>query len=658
MVKKEKDRKRENKKAASGKGPVAKKITSPAPSGAPRKRAEEELSKSRALLDSVIEGTSDAIYVKDVSGRYLLFNTAAEGITGKKSGEVLGKDDTFLFPPEEAKSVMDGDCAVMDSGRRQTCEEVVTTASGEKRTYLSTKGPLFDDDGRVVGLFGISRDITERKKAEEELYRSGAILKQAGEMASLGAWYIDISNFDDLNANPLRWTDETFRIFGYGPGEREVTNALFFERVHPDDRKKVTDAITLAIARKEPYSVEHRIIRPDRTEAVVHEYADILFDEQNRPIRIIGAVQDITERKRAEEALRESEEKFRLISETSIDIIFQLDSEGVISYCSPSAENYGYSSGEIQGRTFRNFLHPNELPKAAVVFQKVMSGEHVERLELQMLKKDGTPVHAELSLTPIMKNGTIIGIQGIARDITERKQAEEGLKQINAELSAVNRELEAFSFGISHDLKTPLRSIEGFTRAIIEDYAERLDETGKDYLRRVVAASEKMNQLIDAVLTMSRLTKTELMEKNVNLSDLAEVIAYKLQKKEPERQVEFFIAKGMIARGDAEMLHIVLENLFDNAWKFTSKHPAAKIEFGFTRFNDKNIYFVRDDGAGFVIEFADKLFLPFQRLHTASEYPGIGIGLAIVDRIIRRHGGRIWAEGAPEKGATFYFTLE
>ena len=189
---------------------------------------------------------------------------------------------------------------------------------------------------------------------------------------------------------------------------------------------------------------------------------------------------------------------------------------------------------------------------------------------------------------------------------------------------------------MSNDLRAPLRSIEGFTSAITEDYAASLDQTAKDYFNRVISASGRMSQLIDAMLNMARLTRGELMEKTVNLSDMAEVVAYELGKKYPDRRVECVIAKGIKVQGDIDMLRVVIENLMDNAWKFTGGHEQAKIEFGVMQANGKDVYFVRDDGAGFNMEFAGKLFEPFKRLHSESEFPGIGIGLATVRKIIKQ----------------------
>jgi len=250
-------------------------------------------------------------------------------------------------------------------------------------------------------------------------------------------------------------------------------------------------------------------------------------------------------------------------------------------------------------------------------------------------------------------------------EIAERQQAEQraqtlnqGLRQAVLELKAVNHELESFSYSVSHDLRAPLRSIDGFSQALLEDYGSQLDPTGQDFLSRIRAATQRMGNLIDDLLTLSRVTRSDIKMKSIDLSQLARRIATDLQKSQPARQVEVEIAAGLSVYGDAHLLQVVLENLLSNAWKFTSKHPQSKIEVG-TMQQEGGIptYFVRDNGAGFDMAYVDKLFSPFQRLHGMQDFPGNGIGLATVQRIVHRHGGRVWAEGEVERGATFYFTL-
>jgi light-regulated signal transduction histidine kinase (bacteriophytochrome) len=226
-----------------------------------------------------------------------------------------------------------------------------------------------------------------------------------------------------------------------------------------------------------------------------------------------------------------------------------------------------------------------------------------------------------------------------------------------AQLEASNKELEAFCYSVSHDLRAPLRSIDGFTHALLESYAENLDPIAREYLQRVRAASLRMSQLIDDLLHLSRVGRREMRIQDVDLSEVAASIAHELQKTDATRKVQFIIAPGLHARADERLIRIALENLLGNSWKFTAHTAAARIEFGRELQDAKHVYFVRDNGAGFDMTYADKLFTPFQRLHASHEFPGSGIGLAIVQRIINRHNGTVSAEGAPNKGATFSFTL-
>jgi light-regulated signal transduction histidine kinase (bacteriophytochrome) len=250
------------------------------------------------------------------------------------------------------------------------------------------------------------------------------------------------------------------------------------------------------------------------------------------------------------------------------------------------------------------------------------------------------------------------------RDVTERKEAESKIQQLNLDLQeraiqleTTVKELEAFSYSVSHDLRAPLRSIDGFSQALLEDYADQLPEEAQGYLMRVRTAAQRMSQLIDDLLGLSRVTRAPMQSKFVNLSALAQNIANTLKQTQPEREVNFFIAPNLAVKGDPDLLRIVLENLINNAWKFTSKRTDAYIEVGTKETEGKRVFFVRDNGAGFDMTFANKLFGAFQRLHAASDYPGTGVGLATVQRIIRRHGGEIWAESSVDKGATFYFTV-
>jgi signal transduction histidine kinase len=312
------------------------------------------------------------------------------------------------------------------------------------------------------------------------------------------------------------------------------------------------------------------------------------------------------------------------------------------------AQDYLVKGQVDAGLLIRSIRYALERNEAAVALQRAH-----DALEHQVLERTAT-----LAKT----------IESLQREITERKRAEQSVARLNAELEqrvkertaeleAKNKELESFCYSVSHDLRAPLRAIDGFSRIVLEEYHAKLDEEGRDNLRRVCSATQHMGQLIDDLLNLSRVTRSELHRDQVNLSDLAAQVAAELRHADPNRRVEIQIQPALTTEGDTNLLRIVLENLLGNAWKFTAKQPAARIEFGATTRAGQPSFFVRDNGAGFDMQYVSKLFGAFQRLHSSADFPGTGIGLASVQRIIRRHGGGVWAESQAGHGATFYFSL-
>lgn len=366
-------------------------------------------------------------------------------------------------------------------------------------------------------------------------------------------------------------------------------------------------------------------------------------------------------RRIVEATLRESEQKFRALTQTAREAIITADRNGNIVYINHGAEKmFGYAAKEITGESLTVLMperyrdpHREGLQRYLKTGQGRVLGRTVE---LSAIRRDQTEFPVELSLSSWQSGGEVF-FTGIIREITDRKRAEEEIRLRSKQLETANRELEAFAYSVSHDLRAPLRSIHGFSQALLHDFAPNLGDTGRNYIDRVCRATERMSMLIDDLLNLSRVTRADIHRQPVDLSMLARTVATDLAETQPDRDVKFIIAEGLVTQADPRLLRVVIENLLENAWKFTSKHPTASITVGVEHRGDKRVYFVRDDGAGFDTAYAKKLFGAFQRLHSEREFPGTGIGLATVQRIIARHGGDVWAEGRIEEGATFYFTL-
>jgi PAS domain S-box-containing protein len=380
---------------------------------------------------------------------------------------------------------------------------------------------------------------------------------------------------------------------------------------------------------------------------------------------IFCVCRDISERKQMEMALRESEEKFSVAFRSSPNAICiaSIEEDKFIEVNESFTRFIGHPREDIIGHNPMELGLWDSEEDLNRMGRNLQEKGKINNEEYHSRMKSGQVRIGLFSAETINITGKPCVILAIT-DITEQKQAEDQLKQAladlehsTAQLKATNQELESFSYSVSHDLRSPLRGIDGFSQALLEDYTACLDETGKDYLNRLRGASQKMGELIDGLLKLSRLTRSEMHPEKIDLSALAEDISARLQETHPDNRVQIIIAPGLSAEGDPQMLRVLLENLLGNAWKFTRKTPRARIEFGSAINDGVPTFFIKDNGAGFDMAYQDKLFGAFQRLHDTTDFPGTGIGLATVQRIINRHGGNIRAEGAVGKGAAFYFTL-
>jgi len=543
--------------------------------------------------------------------------------------------------------------------------EVVTRMEDDETELLAVRSAALQATARVARLAAwtgvlvalalaglasvlVGREMAGRRVAEERL----RLL--VGSVRDYAIYLIDPAGY------VKSWNAGAERIKGYAPPE--ILGQHFARFFTPEDVAAGRPAAVLhAAATEGRYEEENWRVRKDGSRFWADVVITAVRDDRGALLGFAKVTRDLTERKLAEQALRASEERFRILAVTANDAILSADRHGNITYFNPGAERiFGFASNEVIGRPLTALMperfreaHRTGLARYVATGEARVIGKTVE---LAGRRKDGTEFPLELSLAT-WKHGAEVAFTAIIRDIAARKEAEDTLRRYASQLEAANKELEAFSYSVSHDLRAPLRSLDGFSQALLEDYHDRLDDAGRDFLQRVRGASQRMGTLIDDLLSLSRVTRGELQVGEVDLSALAAATAADLKKSDPARDVTFAIAPDLVVRADAGLMRIVLQNLLGNAWKFTGKRASAHVEVGAQAHDGRRAFFVRDDGAGFDMAYAAKLFGAFQRLHGAAEFPGSGIGLATVQRIILRHGGEVWAEGVPDRGATIYFTL-
>jgi PAS domain S-box-containing protein len=550
--------------------------------------------------------------------------------------------------------------------------EVRSVKKDGTRYWVSISAVLLKDSGsKPAFILGSVTDITERKNAEDILQENEKRWRTLIEKSA------DALTLLKSDGTVIYEGPTVQRLTGYSAEERVGQNSL--GHIFPADLPMVKSVLGKVLSTPgNSETAQFRSVRKDGSAWWVEATATNLLEDPSVQAIVVN-YRDITARKQAEDELRDSENRFRILFEHAGMGVAQADSvTGQFlrvnqRYC----EIVGYTAQELEKKNFHDITHPDDLPDDLEYMERLRSGEVSEfMLEKRYCRKDGSIVWVLLVVSPLWGPGEPPGTHiGVIHDITEQKRAENALRnseaevrKLNAELErrvvertsqleATNKELEAFAYSISHDLRAPLRAIDGFARILEDDYAEKLDEDGKFLIERLRSANRNLTQLVDALLGLSRMTRAELRHETVDLSAIARSVLETLQQNSPAREVIFHVAEGLKVQGDYRLMRVVLENLIGNAWKFTTRREHAAIEFGTIPYEDDVAYFVRDNGAGFNMAYADKLFGAFQRLHASTEFEGTGIGLATVQRIIHRHGGRVWAEGEMEKGATFYFTL-
>lgn len=617
--------------------------------------------RQRAILDSI----PDIAWLKDRESRFIAVNEAFAGVSNKRPEDLIGKTDLDIWPRDLAERYRADDREVMEAGRRKQVEEPLADEYGNLRWIETIKTPLYDEKGRIAGTTGIARDITDRKRMETALKESEGRYRVIAENAQDAI--ITIDEDDRI----LVVNEAAEKIFGYTSTEMHGLpfTMLMPERFREAHLRAVKGHIAAGAKQLPLRTVELPGLHRDGREIPL----EISFGEsmQGGKHVFIGILRNITERKLAEEALRSREKELSNITANLAEGIYVLGEKGNIMFMNPEAERLlGWTAEELKDKNPHELVHFRKADGTPLPFEEcnmirvLKTGERFSSTDEVFVRKDGTVFPISVISAPIIEGGKVIASITAFQDITGLKRAEEKIKNLNrdlqrraSELEIAYRDMESFSYAVSHDLKAPTIRIEGFSNILLEDYADKLDQYGKDLLGRMRENSNHMKRLIEDLLAFFRFGNKRMEKSQIDMGVLAKSIYEELKADIGERKLQFEIKDPPAAYGDPAMIHQVLLNLIANSVKFTRTKEAAVIEVGGLTENNENIYFVKDNGIGFDMQFSNKLFGLFQRIHISKEFEGTGVGLVIVKKIVENHGGRVWAEGVPDQGATFYFSL-
>jgi PAS domain S-box-containing protein len=630
---------------------------------------QQKLAESETKYRKFVEEINSIIISIDNNGTITFFNHFAEELFGYNRNEVLGKPLVGnIIPCVDSKG--------RDNSR--ICQEIITDPQkyyanesegvrrdGSRIVFSWSAKAERDASGEVTGILIDGNDITELSAAQKKLEENSAQLKNERDFVTAvlqtsGALIAVI----DQDGKISRFNTACEELTGYTADE-VLGHSVFDLFVPPEERDGVMAVAARLLAGETRVDFENNWLTRSGGKRYIRWRNSNLLDENGMPVYAVATGIDITDRKRAEDALRKSEEQFRNERDLLQQIVNNLPYSFVLyspdlrlEYTNETVlKRYGYTFEQVQGKTVRE------------LFSEEISDIFVPLL--QNVRDTGKPFSGEVSyhvagnlvtnipnIVPLRnERNEIHHLIILSVDITDRKRMETALRDRTEGLIAANRDLESFSYSVSHDLRTPLTAIKGFSEILMKKYGALLDEHGRSILGHVITASDKITSIITDLISLARLSKETMNCQKTDLSQIAHSVIKELRQTEPHRNVIITVASSMPAWADPGFMSITLSNLIGNAWKYTLKNGDARIDIGRMTIGNENTFFVRDNGIGFDMNLAGRLFKPFQRLHSDNEFKGSGIGLAIVQKIIQRHGGKIWAESEPGKGTVFYFTL-